>query len=97
MVRTNIRVDPAHPPKIGENYPPESRLLHEEGVCVVKIVVHADASIGEISLDRSTGYSRLDEACLKAFASGGLLPATENGVPVTATAEIPITWRLSPK
>jgi len=96
VVRTNVRVNPANPPlRLDVYYPAESRRLHEEGVCVVKITVNADASFGDMYLARSTGYPRLDEACLNAFHSGDFLPATEDGVPVTTTAEIPITWKLA--
>jgi len=97
IVEKKVRRDPMHEVALGEEYYPlESKLLHEEGVCVVKITVHADRSISDIALTRSTGYPRLDEACLRAFASGGLLPATERGMPITSTVEIPITWKLTP-
>jgi TonB family protein len=93
--KTKVRVDPAHPPKIDENYPDESRRSGEEGICKVKLTVYANGDVGDVSLTLSTGYPRLDEACLKAFLSGGLLPATEDGIPVSTTLEIPITWKLS--
>jgi periplasmic protein TonB len=96
VVDKKVRRDPTQTVQVGaEYYPLESRLSHEEGVCVVKITVHADATVSDISLTRSTSYPRLDDACLRAFASGGLLPATEHGVPITSTVEIPITWKLS--
>ena len=97
-VDKKVRRDPTREVRVGvEFYPPESRRLHEQGLCIVKITVHADAGVSDISLTRSTGYPRLDEACLRAFAAGGLLPATEHGIPITSTVEIPITWKLSPR
>ena len=95
VIMTKVRPDPAHPLRIGENYPAESRVLHEEGMCSVKLTVTADGAIRDVSLTQSTGYPRLDEACLEVFAHGGLLPATEDGKPVTTTLEIPITWKLA--
>jgi hypothetical protein len=39
VVMTKVRSDPAHPVRLGENYPPESKILGEEGVCKVKLTV----------------------------------------------------------
>ena len=94
VVTTKVRPDPTHPVHLGENYPAESRLLHEEGVCKVKLTVTADSIVRDVTLTKSTGYPRLDQACLEAFVHGGLLPATQDGKPVTTTLEIPITWKL---
>jgi TonB family protein len=90
-------LDPNHPPRLGaEYYPPESTRLHEEGTCRVKLTVAADGTIHDIALTLSTGYPRLDDACVSAFVDGGLLPATVDGSPVDKTIEIPIIWRLPP-
>lgn len=97
VVTTKVRADPAHPVRIGENYPKESKRLHEEGVCKVNLTVTAEGAIRDMSLTQSTGYPRLDQACLEVFAHGGLLPATQNGRPLTTTLEIPITWKLAPR
>ncbi len=94
-VMTKVRPDPAHPVRLGENYPPESKILGEEGVCKVKLTVTADSTVRDVSLTESTGYPRLDQACLEAFVHGGLLPATQDGKPITTTLEIPITWKLA--
>ncbi len=94
VIMAKVRPDPAHPIRIGENYPAESRVLHEEGMCRVKLTVTADGAARDVSLTQSTGYPRLDEACLEAFVHGGLLPATQDGTPITSTLEIPITWKL---
>lgn len=94
-VRTPVRTDPSRPFHLENDYPPESKLLHEEGVCKVKMTVTADGSVRDFSLTQSTGYPRLDQACLIAFVGGGFLPATQDGKPVTTTLEIPITWKLA--
>lgn len=93
-IRTEVQPDPTHPILIGQNYPAESKRLHEEGTCKVKVTVMADGTIRNVSLSKSTGYPRLDEVCVKAFEHGGLLPATKDGKPVTSTLEVPITWTL---
>jgi protein TonB len=95
VVMTKVRTDPAHPVQLGENYPAESKLLHEEGVCKVKLTVTADGTVRDVSLTKSTGCPKLDQACSEAFVHGGLLPATRDGQPITTTLEIPITWKLA--
>jgi protein TonB len=92
---TKVRPDAAHPVRLGENYPPESKILGEEGVCKVKLTVTADGAVRDVTLTVSTGHPRLDQACLDAFVHGGLLPATQDGKPITTTLEIPITWKLA--
>jgi TonB family protein len=61
----------------------------------VKLTGTADGTVRDVSLTKSTGYPRLDQACLDAFIHGGLLPATQDGKLVTTTLEIPITWKLA--
>ena len=88
--------DPNHPPHQGADYyPAESMRLHEEGTCKVRMMVAADGTIRNISLTQSSGYPRLDEACLNAFVDGGMLPAVVDGKPIDAWTEMPIAWSLS--
>jgi outer membrane biosynthesis protein TonB len=54
VVMTKVRQDPAHPVRL--NYPPESKILREEGVCKVKLTVTADGTVRDMSLTVSTGY-----------------------------------------
>jgi TonB family protein len=94
---TPVTADPNHPPHTGaEYYPTESTRLHEEGTCKVKVTVATDGTAHNITLTQSTGYPRLDAACLIVFTDGGLLPATVDGQPVEKTVEVPIAWRIPP-
>ena len=71
---TPPRIDPSHPLRIGEEYyPPESRRLQEEGLCVVRIEVDPDGHIRATQLLSSSGFERLNAACLAGFAGGRLL------------------------
>jgi len=94
---TPIKIDRHHPPRIGfDYYPFDSKRLHEQGMCKVKMTVGADGVIRDIKLTLSTGFARLDDACLQAFAHGGLLPAMVDGEPIDASIELPITWKITP-
>ncbi len=91
-----VRFDPAHPLKIGaEFYPAESVKLQEEGKCVVKVVVDASGDLHDPRIATSSGFERLDAACLAAMSAGHMLPAIKNGAPVETTVSMPIQWSLS--
>jgi TonB family protein len=93
---TSPRVDPEQPPKIGaEYYPLESLRAREQGRCVVTVTVLSDGRLRDVEIQQSTGYPRLDQACLEAFAGGRLIPATENGVPIDTTISLPVVWRVT--
>ncbi len=93
---TGIKMDPKHPLKIGEEYYPDaSKRANEEGRCTVQVTVAADGKITAESIQTSSGFPRLDEACLKGVHGQRVLPATEDGKPVEKTVSIPIVWKLT--
>jgi protein TonB len=95
---TPIRQDPKHPLRIGEDfYPDASKRANEEGRCIVLMTVSADGKITNESIQTSSGFPRLDEACLKGVHGQRMIPATEEGKPVDKTVSIPIVWKLTGK
>jgi periplasmic protein TonB len=95
VARTSPRVDPKHPLKIGEDYYPDaSKRANEEGRCIVNVTIEADGIISNATLQQSSGFPRLDDACLKAVMGQRMIPATENGKPVATTVGMPIVWKL---
>ncbi len=96
--RIAVRMDPRHPLRIGEDYYPDaSRRANETGRCTVRATVAADGRIIAATLQSSTGYERLDQACIQGVRGQRMLPATEDGKPIESTVSIPITWNLSEK
>jgi len=95
---TNVGQDPRHPLKIGEDYYPDaSKRANEEGRCIVSITVAADGRITNEAIQTSSGFPRLDEACLKGVHGQRMKPATEDGKPIEKTVSIPIVWKLTNK
>jgi protein TonB len=95
VARTPAKPDPAHPARLGTAYyPKESLRLHEEGMCVVKMIIQADGQTRDVAIVRSSGSPRLDDACVKAYYPGRFIPATENGVPIESPLVIPTVWQL---
>ncbi len=86
----------SHPIHLGEQYyPPESKRLGEQGTCLVRITVTAQGEIRDVTLTKSAGYPRLDQACVDGFKGARMRPAIRDGKPVTLTKEIPVKWTLN--
>ena len=79
------------PPK----YPAESRKLGEEGVVLLKVAVTAEGRAGDVQLQRSSGFARLDEAALKAVRRWEFNPARAGLTPVPCTVEVPVRFGLN--
>ncbi|HEV7356958.1 MAG TPA: TonB family protein [Steroidobacteraceae bacterium] len=94
-VEIGIRPDPKHPLKIGsEFYPDGSVRAGEQGRCTVQITVDIGGQVTHASLQSSTGFHRLDDACLNAVRGVRMMPATEDGKPIEKTTALPIVWTL---
>jgi periplasmic protein TonB len=95
MRRVPPRQDPRHPLQIGEEYyPDQSKRLGEEGLCKVELQVAVDGRVLTSVLKESSGFPRLDQACVDRTKGARLLPGTENGQPVAMTVIVPIRWKL---
>jgi protein TonB len=96
--RAPARLDPQHPLRIGEAYYPDaSRRANEMGRCVVQVTVAVDGRITAAAIQSSTGFKRLDLACVNAVRGQRMLPASEDGKPIESSVAIPITWNLTEK
>jgi periplasmic protein TonB len=92
------RMDPKHPFKIGEEYYPDaSKRAGEEGRCIVLAHVAASGQILDASIQTSSGFPRLDEACLKGVKGQKALPGMEDGKPVEGQFAFAIVWKLTGK
>lgn len=94
-VETRVQQDSRHPLKIGSDFYPDGAIrAGEQGKCVVQITVSVAGLVTAASIQSSSGFRRLDDACLNAIRGARLLPATEDGKPVEKTASMPIVWTL---
>jgi protein TonB len=95
---TQPKYDPRHPFKIGEEYYPDaSKRAGEEGSCVLMMKVSATGQILDATVQTSSGFPRLDDACLKGVKGQKMGPAMEDGKPVEGTFPFKITWKLTGK
>ncbi len=76
-------------------YPTPSRRLREQGTVILEVLVKADGSLGDLRLKTSSGYSRLDEAALRAVKNWHFVPAKRAGTAIDFWYELPIEFSLN--
>jgi protein TonB len=77
-------------------YPPASRRAGEAGTVQLRCYVQADGRCSEISVVKSSGFPKLDEAAVKEVQrSWKFVPAKEDGKPVAAWHTFAVTFRLT--
>lgn len=77
-------------------YPPSSRRAGEEGTVILLLYVLENGRVGEVKVDKSSGFGRLDEAAEKeAKRNWRFKPATKDGKPVAAWTKVAVTFRLT--
>lgn len=75
-------------------YPPISRRAEEEGTVILRVLVKADGSAGEVNVKTSSGYPLLDESAKKTVKTWRFNPATSNGQPIAEWYEVPVPFKL---
>jgi protein TonB len=77
-------------------YPVLARQRGYEGLVLLKVRVLHDGTVGDIRVERSSGYELLDQAALEAVRRWTFVPAKRKGVAVAIWVTIPIRFSLAP-
>jgi protein TonB len=95
-VRTGVSISASY---AASNRPPvqpaRSLRNNEEGKVVLRVLVQADGSAGEVQVRSSSGFPLLDEAARSAVQTWRFNPATSDGKPVAEWYLVPIIFKLS--
>lgn len=76
-------------------YPSLSKRLEEQGTVRLYLHLLADGTVGEVRVQRSSGYARLDAAALEASKTLKFTPArTRSGKAADVWAILPVEFRL---
>lgn len=66
-----------------------------QGVVVLRVFVHPDGSVGEVTVSQSSGSDLLDDSALRTVREQWrFLPARLDGQPVESWVEVPIRFVL---
>lgn len=75
-------------------YPVPSRRWREQGVVLFQVFVDERGVPGEVEIERSSGYPRLDEAGREAVLQSRFRPYSENGVARSVHVLVPLRFSL---
>jgi protein TonB len=75
-------------------YPSSSRRNEEEGTVQLRFLIGTDGRVLESQLEKSSGFTRLDEAARIALSRCQFKPGTLNGKAEQSWASMKYTWRL---
>ena len=76
-------------------YPQMSRRMGEQGKVVLRILVSAKGLPDQVSVETSSGFSRLDDAARQAALRAQFKPHLEDGKPVPVFIIVPLSFSLA--
>jgi periplasmic protein TonB len=77
------------------DYPAMAKRRGETGTAVVRLTVGLSGKIENVTLQKSSGSSRLDDAALEAVRGSACSPYKENGEAIRASATVPFVFSLN--
>lgn len=92
-----VLTGPEIDPRVGLSeplYPAASIREGHTGTVVLSVYVLENGRVGQVRLDQSSGYPKLDESALREARRWQLRPGMRDGVPIAMWKQIPITFRL---
>ncbi len=76
-------------------YPWQARRMGIEGRVVLQVEILQTGNAGRIEIRQSSGHELLDQAAVKAVGGWRFDPARIAGAPITAWADVPISFKLT--
>jgi periplasmic protein TonB len=76
------------------SYPPLSRRLGEQGRVVLRVLVDANGSAGQVEIRASSGSERLDESARATVSRWKFVPAKRGDEPFAEWVLVPISFKL---
>ncbi len=68
--------------------------MEEEGTVTLKFLIGADGKVLQADIEKSSGFTRLDEAARNALSKCQFRPGTVDGKPEQSGSAIQYRWRL---
>jgi periplasmic protein TonB len=76
-------------------YPPLSVRLNEQGTVRLRAYVGTDGKASSITVLRSSGFPRLDQAAVESVYRWRFVPGTRDGQPIPMWTEVPVRFQLN--
>ncbi len=90
---TPAHVDPNYLHRPNPVYPALSKRLREEGTVLLRVNLDAQGIILDISIEKSSGFQRLDQAAHEAVKQWRFVPAKRGQVAMPSSALVPIEFK----
>ncbi len=75
-------------------YPEAARRDRQQGLVTLLVDVSPEGNVLKVSVQRSSGYRRLDEAALRVAKDWKFKPAMAAGQPIRSQVEVPVRFKL---
>lgn len=92
MTLPNLNADYLNNP--APAYPSASRQLGEQGKVLLRVLVNADGGVEQVTLRKSSGYDRLDQAAQETVQKWRFVPARRGEQVVSAWVVVPVSFSL---
>lgn len=92
---SSTKANPSYLSNPSPIYPDSAKRRGEEGTVILYVNVDKNGYAALVSLSKSSGFKALDESAIKTVKRWKFKPATFAGIPISSTAEVPITFRLN--
>jgi|HubBroStandDraft_2_1064218.scaffolds.fasta_scaffold24690_2 TonB family protein len=76
-------------------YPPLARRQNEQGMATVLFTVQEDGTVGDAFVEKSSGYTDLDDAAIASVKMWRFKPALKDDKPIAVRMETNMAFRLS--
>lgn len=80
--------------KLKPIYPILSRKRKEEGSVTVRLIIDKEGQVKEYKVEKSSGFTLLDQAAVRAASKARFLPAKESGNPVPSIKTLTFVFKL---
>jgi|GEM_PF-356686 protein TonB len=90
---TPPRLDPAYLHNPAPNYPPLSKRNRESGTVLLLVKVDPEGKATTVTLHKSSGYERLDQAAIQAVTRWRFVPGMRGQTAISATVIVPISFK----
>jgi periplasmic protein TonB len=94
-VHKNAAIDPKHFPNSEDFYPPASRRNNEEGITQVHVCVAGTGKLqGDPTVEKGSGFPKLDEAAVTLAKAGRYVPGSDDGKPIDSCLSFNVHFKL---
>lgn len=76
-------------------YPLSARRRGYEGTVKLRVQVLKSGKVGNLEIEKPSGYGILDKAAVEAVEKWIFIPGKKNGIPVTSWVTVPVKFRLT--